>query len=191
VATFDGGNLAGFNNLVGNGPGGPCDPARSTPGVKTWTPTLHVGGAFTVGYQGAAPNVSGLATLGTVGAGQSWNGVRLPVSLTAAGAPGCWWSVGSILWLPFATDAMGTGVFPAVPIPLDHTLVDATFFEQSLLLIPQANPLGLLPIFSNQWRIGSGLQPAVDSVFNFQDNPPSPVGQQWLRAQAPVVRFVF
>jgi hypothetical protein len=102
---------------------------------------------------------------------------------------GAIWNVASFVALPFQTDPTGTGVFPPVPIPVDPALENLVVFEQSLLLHRIANPLGALPIFSNEWRIGSGRQPAVDTVFRFRDTSQSPIGQRYLVPQAPIVRL--
>ena len=113
-------------------------PALSANGV----PSLGV--TFDVALAGAAPNAAALLVLGNSDA--VWQGVALPLSLVAAGAPGCDLLVSGDATQLVTTDGNGVAAV-AISVPNVAALLDVAFYEQFAVLDPAANAFGFA--FSN------------------------------------------
>ncbi len=68
-------------------------------------------------------------------------------------------------------------------------MVGLHFFDQCAIFEANANALGMVPAFSTEWEIGSGLAPSVRTVVRHRDKPPYTWGSVY--AQAPIVRFTY
>lgn len=90
---------------------------------------------------GNAPANTGAALIFGVST-TSWNGIPLPLDLTAFGAKGCRLYVSFDATFPTATDSRGQATL-ALPIPSDNGFLNAPFNLQFLLLDPGANSMGL------------------------------------------------
>ena len=184
TAMRDGGRFVGFNELNAW-----CkDSQGRRVSLKMWNMKSWIGGSFDLSLFGGTPNAQGLASIGLVGAGGKWGSSKLPIDLAPFGAPGCFWAVASLFYWPFSTDSSGTAVLPIVPIPWTQSLVGLHFFDQSAIFDAQANALGMVPVFSNEWEIGAGEAPSVHTLVSHHDNPPKPQGFAYPR-RAPIIRF--
>jgi hypothetical protein len=80
--------------------------------------------------------------VGVLGASRtSWNGIPLPVDLGIVGMTGCTLLAAPDLFLPLPR--AGSTADWTLPIPLDHALAGAGFFQQVILGDPGINVLGL------------------------------------------------
>ncbi len=191
LALWDWGKMANFNHNQAN-----CKDSAGRRVYETrWVPSndpLQPGGRFSITYlRGGTPNAQGMASVGLQGVGGKWAGATLPIDLTPMGAPGCYAAVASLAWWPFTTNAFGTGTFPPVAIPNRPNVIGVHFFDQSYLVDRKANALGIVPIFSSEWVIGSGVRPSVGTIHMVNDNPPKKVGWRYLLPTAPIVEFSY
>ncbi len=53
----------------------------------------------------------------------------------------------------------------------------------------KANALGIVPVFSTEWAIGSGVLPSVGEVHIVNDSPPKKDGWRYVVKMAPLVEF--
>jgi hypothetical protein len=118
---------------------------------------LLPGNAWTLTYYSILPNAVGAAAIGAQGVGGSWNGIPLPFSLAALGAPNCSWNVAPLFIIGMAADASGSAAWPTQTIPNDPALGGASFFDHCVFSDPTANPLGLVTGWSSRWNIGTQI----------------------------------
>ena len=135
------------------------------------------GGPWFVGYHNAPANSVGVATISGMGVNTTPNPFKLPIDLTPAGAPGCWWNVGleTGFWVALKANASGYMPWPTLTIP--PGLPVSSFFDQCLVVDPPANKFGFVPTWSSEWKIVQDVTPACATVYNHQDTtPPSLTG---------------
>ena len=109
-------------------------PALTTNGLPS------LGASFDVELAGAIAGTPAVLLLGDSDA--SWQGVALPSSLAAVGAPGCELLVSVDATRLALTDGAGEAAVP-ISVPNVTSLLDAAFFEQFAVLDPAANSLGV------------------------------------------------
>jgi hypothetical protein len=149
---------------------------------------VYPGSHWQAGYGSIIPNLFGIGAIGNLGAGQSWGGLRLPISLASLGAPGCFWNTNILFTAGLRADSLGWAWWPSIPIPNDPALVGAVFYDQALFLDPGANAAGIVVSMSTRWVIGSGALPEAAQVVRLVDTLPYPTGT--LRRQALIAEFV-
>ncbi|MFT4514212.1 MAG: arylsulfatase B [Planctomycetota bacterium] len=97
---------------------------------------------------------SELATVGAVGfTDQTWNGVPLPVDLTAAGFTGCSLHIDPIL--TFVAVPTGTSSSWTVALPNNAALIGQQLFAQAFPLLIGANPAGMLATNAVEGVVGN------------------------------------
>lgn len=135
----------------------------------------NAGGSWYVRYGNLIPNTAGITMISAFGVGQTWMNIRLPIDLTAAGAPGCTFNTGlDGVWIPFTTDASGQGRLPTLQIPAG--LGGKAFFDQALHIDAQANSFGLVSCWSSKWNISNAQSYDVVTVYKTKDTSNSPTG---------------
>lgn len=105
--------------------------------------TPEVGQMLTFGASATGSNAIGLLILGL--SRTSHDGVPLPMSLAALGAPGCWLRAAPLVTSPVL--ATGAGVMQLASSFHDPALLGVHLYSQFAVLRPGYNPLGL--VFSN------------------------------------------
>ena len=135
------------------------------------------GGSWYVQYSNTPANSVGVATLSGMGVNTTPNPFKLPIDLTPAGAPGCWWNVGleTGFWVALKATSSGSMKWPTLTIPAG--LPVSSFFDQCLVLDPPANKFGFVPTWSSEWKIVQAITPDCVTVYKHQDTtPPSATG---------------
>jgi hypothetical protein len=140
------------------------------------TAAMIPGGRWYVSYQNLLPNAPGFAALGNQGVGGSWNGIPLPFSLAALGAPGCSWNVNVLFSLPLLASATGIASWPTLNIPNDQALANVSIYDHAAFIDLAANALGLVTVWSSKWTIGDGTLPEGAKVYRLADTGGSPTG---------------
>jgi len=134
VAWQDGSPTASYADLAGGCPG-----TLGTPTLAAYAGTRpKLGTTFFAGISHVPNNVVLLAT--GLSSAMTSAGQPLPLDLTSAGAPGCFWRVD-----PLATALLlGTGSIATSSwaIPASQTYFGLPFYQQALVLDAAANPLG-------------------------------------------------
>ena len=158
---------------------------------------LYPGGAFYYGrygtYASSPGDLSGICILGTMGNGQTWLGLKLPLDLSflEAGTK-CELRVSIDLSLPFKTESAGGWRWPSVSIPNNPSVIGAVIYEQAIILDPtKTNPLHLVPTMSMKWGpVGSGKLEGGLEVYKSKDTtPPATTGT--VRDRMPIIQFSY
>jgi len=133
----------------------PADPLNIVPGGTLTVVTTTGGRAY-----------GGVVALGA--SNTAFLGVQLPWSMAAAGAPANFLYVSPDVTLPLTPTVV-------VPIPPRPEIVGQFVFAQSLLLVPGANPLGVVTSRGLAFRVGD---PAADPPTRAMGTPyfPTPTG---------------
>jgi hypothetical protein len=145
------------------------------------------GGSLEFSWYNIPPNAACLASIGLVGIGGKWGNLTLPIDLGA----GCPWSVASLFFWPFSTDAFGIGRVPPLPIPQDPKFSGLRLYEQSMCFAPNLNSIGMVTFFSMQFFLGSGDRPNAKSIHAYKDSPPRAGAQHIADETAPLIQFTY
>lgn len=103
-----------------------------------------VGVSFSLDLARAAARAPAVLSIGA--SNTTWGSVNLPLDLTSAGANGCSLLASPDLLLALLTSANGSALL-TINVPNDAALYQARFFNQFIVVDPQANALGFA--FSN------------------------------------------
>lgn len=120
-------------------------PVLSNTGVPT------IAQSFSIDLAKAKANTAALLSLG--GSTSQWGAFKLPLDLTAAGAPGC--SLLASLDLVFAAASSGAGAASLkFPVPNATGLIGVVFHNQWIVVDPGANSFGLAFSAGGTGKIG-------------------------------------
>lgn len=136
-----------------------------------------LGGPWYVRYGNLPANSIGVATLSGFGVKTKPNPFKLPIDLTPAGAPNCFWNVGleTGFWVALKANSSGSMSWPTLTIPAG--LAPSSFYDQCLVIDPKANKFGFVPTWSSEWQIAQALTPKCVTVYKHQDTtPPAKTG---------------
>lgn len=123
------------------GPPG-CGPAGKVLTVDCPTRQVVWGKGVTLRLRNAPARQATMLFLGGIEKGM-WKGIRIPIELSAYGAPGCWLSVGVLMAESRLADAKGEALY-GFQVPSIPTLKGQWLRYQGVARAPRANALGLI-----------------------------------------------